>query len=410
MKSYSTSAPEETKTQFIPCIFWFLLIAWVVRITVFVRRRSGADFADVDVHAGAQIFIVCIMGLLLFFLLPRVLATVKNTARTSLFFLCLYYVVCVGSSLWSPLPTYSFYRGVEFIISLMAVLVSVSYSQSLEKAEKTILLISLIVVVLSIYARFNVFGFSWSLRHWHTNSYSASAAMLLCYCIGEYFIAEKSRKKMLMRYSIFAFAALALGTSSASNIATFFSFILIFFFYRKWGMMVVALWLFFIFASISLYFAGDFTSYFSSILFHGKSTEDVVTLRGRIPMWTAYFIKIFDSPFYGHGFAVLSTGKKAMFASHPHNSIISVLLGTGAFGALMFGIYLIKLTIELIKTAARRLPGAIGCLGAIMAGLVNSLAMPLVGDQYEESSLVFISFSAFFILFVLLPNIRKEMT
>jgi len=63
---------------------------------------------------------------------------------------------------------------------------------------------------------------------------------------------------------------------------------------------------------------------------------------------------------------------------------------------------------EIRRTAFRNLPGAVGCSAAIIAGLVNSLAMPLVYSEWEESSLVFACIFAFFILFVVIPYSRQS--
>jgi O-antigen ligase len=120
-------------------------------------------------------------------------------------------------------------------------------------------------------------------------------------------------------------------------------------------------------------------------------------------MWKSFLLKILESPVVGHGFAVLSSARGSLFASHPHSSVFSVLLGTGAVGALAFSFYVFRLFRELVRTNLARLPGAVGCASAIAAGLVNSLAMPVIGDQWEESSLVFACLTAFFVLFVVLP-------
>ncbi len=63
---------------------------------------------------------------------------------------------------------------------------------------------------------------------------------------------------------------------------------------------------------------------------------------------------------------------------------------------------------EFLKTVIPRRPGSIGCAAAIAAGLVNSLGMPLVLDEWEESTLVFICVTAFSMLFVYLPYKSKK--
>jgi O-antigen ligase len=104
---------------------------------------------------------------------------------------------------------------------------------------------------------------------------------------------------------------------------------------------------------------------------------------------------------------VLSTGRGGVFPSDPHNSLFSILLGTGAIGMTTFLLYTLRLIYEIFKAAFLRLPGATGCAAAISMGLVNSLAMPLIFDEFEESSLVFVCISALFILFVFLPHLNS---
>jgi O-antigen ligase len=150
--------------------------------------------------------------------------------------------------------------------------------------------------------------------------------------------------------------------------------------------------------------------FMTGALFPGKTEHQILTVGGRMMMWKFFLSKILESPVFGHGFAVLSSARGSLFASHPHSSVLSVLLGTGAFGALAFTIYVLRLFRELLRTNLARLPGAVGCASAMAAGLVNSLAMPLVGDQWEESSLVFASLTALFILYVYsayLPEVNK---
>ncbi len=112
----------------------------------------------------------------------------------------------------------------------------------------------------------------------------------------------------------------------------------------------------------------------------------------------------------GHGFAVLSTGRGQVFSTSPHNSIFSVLLGTGLLGFMFAITYVFRALREFFRTSRLRLPGAIGCTAGIIAALVNSLAMPLVFDEWEESSLVFASITAFMVLFVYLPYRQGELT
>jgi len=125
-------------------------------------------------------------------------------------------------------------------------------------------------------------------------------------------------------------------------------------------------------------------------------------------MWEYLFKLVVDSPIIGHGFAVLSTGKGVLLSTAPHNSLFSVLLGTGSIGMFAVLLYGMRTLREFFRTVIPRRPGSVGCTAAIAAGLVNSLSMPLIFDEWEESTLVFICITAFSFLFVYLPYKLKK--
>jgi len=78
------------------------------------------------------------------------MAVWSETKRTSILLIFLYYTLCLLSSFWSPLPKFSAYRAIEFMILLMGVLVALSYAQNFAEAERNILFISFIVILSSI--------------------------------------------------------------------------------------------------------------------------------------------------------------------------------------------------------------------------------------------------------------------
>jgi O-antigen ligase len=386
-------------------LLWLFLLAWVARVTVFLRQRSATDFSTIDIFALVQIGIVlCIFIQIL--LSGRFMAVWSETRRTSILLIFLYYALCLLSSFWSPIPKFSAYRAIEFMILLMGVLIALSYAQNFAEAERNILFISLLVILFSVYVNFKFHGFSLSFDDWHTNSYTASGGMVFCYCLCEYFMAEKERKTRLIKYGFIGFSVLLIGTSTASFIAVFCGIIFVTIIKRKIVLLIIFSFFLVLFLVIRL-IGFDFFASSQAIVFYGKSEDAITTMSGRIHMWQIFLELVQKSPIYGHGFAVLSTGRGGVFASDPHNSLFSILLGTGALGMATFLLYALRLIYEILKAASLRLPGAIGCAAAISMGLVNSLAMPLIFDEFEESSLVFICISALFILFVYLPNIRK---
>jgi O-antigen ligase len=398
--------PGTASTHIIPALLWLASIAWVTRVTVFIRQRAGSEFAAVDAAAGIQVLIV--LGTMLILLVSgRLIPMLACIARTSVLFLVAYYFLSALSAVWSAAPLFSAYRAIEFITMFMAVMVALSYRPSFVSAEKRILSIASIVIILTIYVNLKLHGFAFSLSALHTNSYSASAAMLFCYCIGEYFRSEGERKKTLRRYAVFSAMALAIGTSAASNIAALCGVLLLLFFYRKFALLGVGLFILSVLLMLRFVIEIDF-SFIKDLLFPGKTDAEIGTMKGRLPMWQMLWEYVLESPIVGHGFAVLTSGRSGAFAADPHNSIFSILLGTGFLGLATFFVLALRLARETLATAFRSLPGAVGCSAALVAGLVNSLAMPLVYSEWEESSLVFACIFAFFILFVVTPFWRQR--
>ena len=138
-------------------------------------------------------------------------------------------------------------------------------------------------------------------------------------------------------------------------------------------------------------------------LFTGKRTGEILNLGGRTQMWEELWYHFMRSPIIGHGFAVIAKGGGQLFSSKPHNSLLSVLIGTGMIGMSVIIMYGFRLIRELLVTSTRRCQGAVGSIGALATGLVNSLATPFIFSQWEEASVVFALFTGFFILFVLTP-------
>jgi len=208
---------DSARSRLVPMVLWFLLLAWIMRVTVFMRRRPGNEFADIDVLAGLQIFIVLFI-LITVLISARALPIWSRSAGTSVRMIFIYYLLSALSALWSPLPQFTVYRASEFIISFMGVLVALSYARNFLTAERTVLIVSAFEIFSSMYGEVLTTRIPLILQSWHTNSYTASAAILFCYCLGEYFGSDRNRKLPLICFGLFAFGALAVGTSSGSNV------------------------------------------------------------------------------------------------------------------------------------------------------------------------------------------------
>jgi O-antigen ligase len=370
-------------------LIWLTHIAFIVRVTVFVRRRSA--FADIDPFAFIQILIVylnCFLSLIS----GKLFVVIGDVLRSSLLFLFLYYVLCMLSSIWSSLPQFTLYKSFEYAALLLSVLIAISFEKNYESAEKKVLALVTITLFCGIFLHIKNSNYHISISSLHTNQYSATAAMLSAYCLGEYFKAHNPRKKTLRRFGVVGLLFLVIGTSAASNMAFLCGAVLVFVLVGRLFLAFAGACILAISYLIGVYvFETDF-GFLPYVLAPGKTAKDLETGSGRLMIIEYYKRRIFQSPFLGHGFAVMETKKGFLRPGLTHNSILSVLLGTGLLGMFFYGIFLIKLGIQSVKSLAAKRQGCIGATAAIVAGLINSLSIALVADYWMEPSFSFCCF------------------
>jgi O-antigen ligase len=369
------------------CIF--LLIA---RQTVWVRRRATTvDFSAVDTFAALDIAVVCLAALVLI-CSGRLFSTWSALRRTAAVWLIGYYLVCAASFFWSAAPVYSLYRATEYLVLFMATYTVVAQYQDFAGAERFFLRVAAATILLEMCVNMRLSGFSLSLEALHTNTYSTSSAILFCYCLGEYLAMTKSerseakeRSRRFRLFGIFSFGTLALGTSSASNVATAVGCLLIFLALRRFGLLLAGL-----LVGLLLAILGGGQQLVHSLLFPGKTEYELETASGRTLIWQLYWHKFLQNPILGYGFGIISSGRDKAFAALSHNSLFTVLIGTGSMGLMMFGLFAARLWWSTLGKVWRRGPGTVGFAGALAAAFVNGLSMPLMADRWETTSVVFV--------------------
>jgi hypothetical protein len=396
--------------NYVTWLLLFCIFAFLVRQTVMIRgaayaRATSYDLSAVDTFAGVDIAIVVLAAGVLI-CTGSLVRMGSAFRRTPVVWLYWYYMICALSFLWSNFPIYSLYRALEFIILLSATLAAVEQFQDLTEAEPAFLRIAAATILLQMCVNLRLGGLSLSLNAWHTNSYSASAAILFCYCLGEYLdmsMAEKSqgtkRAKRLRWFGIFSFGALALGTSATSNIAALVGCLLIFLLVRRVGLLLAGLWIGLLFLVL-----GRSGEIIQSLIFPGKSEYAIETATGRTLFWEYLWHKFLRSPVLGYGFALITGGHDRILASTTHNSFFTVLIGTGSVGLALFGMFAAKLWWVTIGKVWRGGPGGVGFAGALAAAFVNCLGMPLIADRWVTTTLVFVWLVGFFLLYVRGPR------
>lgn len=213
-----------------------------------VRQHvTHVDISGVDKYAFIDIAIVCWIAVVLLFS-GIIRPTWSALRRTPVVWLYGYYLICAASFVWSAAPIYSLYRAIEYLVLLSAALAAMAQYQNFTAAERAFLSVTAVTILLQMCVTLRLQGFSLSLHDWHTNVYSASSAIMFCYCLGEYLamtkaqsFENKKRRRRLQWFGIFSLGTLALGTSAGSNIAAAVGCLLIFLALGRWGLLLTLL-------------------------------------------------------------------------------------------------------------------------------------------------------------------------
>ena len=373
-------------------MLWILTVGVGARMTILVRQRT--EFTDIDFLAMLEIFLVGCTGLAL--LVSRRLGPLMRRLKgSSTPILMLFYVLGMVSAAWSPLPLFSFFRAFEALCQMAAIFVAVSLAPSFRLAERRVLLVSCLVIFLGICKIPTLIGFNFSLFAWHTNEYSATAAMVGAYCVGELFAGTGGRTKLLIAVLCGSLSCIALGTSSGSSIAFLCGLVAAAAVGRKY------LFLFCGILGVVLVLVLVGTEGIRDMLFPGKTEEMVASFSGRTQLWDAYIEQIKQAIIAGQGFAVLSRiATNATYTTNCHNSVIAALGSIGLIGLTTLVVWVCKCGMELHRAVRVNRPGALGCLAAIVTGVVNSQACAFLGEGWSEITIVFICLLALFVLFV----------
>lgn len=366
-----------------------LILAFLIRVYLFSRGKT--DPTALDIYNIIQIGIGILLGFIV--LIRKDFFTVlKIMMRSPLGWLLALYLFGVLSGLWSAIPLFSTYFALEGLIYTFALAIIIYQQPDNESMERIAIYFSFLFIFFMLAKIIRLSGFSFSLIHWHTNNYSAVSAMLFGYCYGEYNnrYREKTEdeKRLLKRGIWLSLFFVALGTSSASNIALVASLVVITLISGKRSFKLISLVLF----GIVLLANRLYGDVFNEILFPGKTAAGVEMLSGRTNIWEYYIELIKQKPVAGWGFAALARISK-LYTTHTHNSLIEIAGGVGIIGLLFYAIYLIRMFIKLLLNI--RAPYSVGVIGALAAGFVNGNAISFMGSAAGAIFFAFIIWNVF---------------
>jgi O-antigen ligase len=378
-------------SRFWKITLWVLVLAMLTRITFLLRQRDASQFSTIDNYAALEVVISFLTGgaLLASGVTRELLSYLRNS---SLKYGLLLYALGVCSALWSPLHAFSLFRATEAAVEILAVSALVLSQRDKASAERAVYILFSAVIVLDIGYIIRVYGLTLNPARYHTNSYSASGAMMFSYCVVELFCRRNAR---LYGFTLFSLATLAIGTSGGSNIAALLGFCVgLAGSGKRGGVGLLVLCL-----AVGLVLLGG-VDQLREILAPGKSDADIQDLSARTRLWATYWQGFAQNPVLGQGFAA-TPRLSELYETNAHNSFVAIAAGMGLAGIVLLVFWLSSLANEFIRVISRRHPSGAACAAALTAGWANSMSCGYIAEVWMSSTLMFFVFYAYFAGFVL---------
>lgn len=372
-----------------------LLFLYTLRVVVLIRQQE--DVTAVDTYSIVQVGIIGLLVVAL--IIQRYLVTViKILMRSPLLYLILLYVLGMASYFWSAIPALSGYFAFQGLVLIIAIAVYLYRQMRVGRLERTVLMTGLVLLAMNVVGHMGIAQAGFNLESWHTNSYSAIAAMLAAYCIGELAsnrtsLALKQNRRLLLASLCVALLFLGLGTSGGSNVAFVAGLLVAALYSGRMAFKVVAVFLFAGVLIINMFYAETLFS----LLFPGKTMESVENLTGRTSLWEFYLQMIEEKPLFGWGFAAPERLGQ-IYTTNTHNIVLAITASLGLFGLGLFTLYLIAVSRRALFGRYKAYYGGVVC--ALAVGLVNGMS---VGFLASGAGPVFLAFIIWNVLFALKP-------
>lgn len=207
-------------------------------------------------------------------------------------------------------------------------------------------------------------------------------------------------------YFAINFAIMILGTSSTTYIA-FACGLFILMSSKKYGVrlfyvIIVAI----AFLSIYHFIQDDLLAF----VFKGKSSYAMQTASGREYIWEHALVAWRNNPLFGQGFIVAERnlhliGGSTVQILSTHNGYLSVILGTGIVGSIIFGVFFIKTWIKCFSCSFYDSIGPIMTilLPPLVVLTVNNLSIHALGGAWD------ISTPAVFALLLIINTLKDKL-
>lgn len=385
--SVLSAAPAKTGLNNRLQMLYILIMLWVGRIAIFIRRREG--YAGIDTLAMVQIGIVMMIFVLIFF--SPMADFRKQIKNSSLKFYLIYLLLGAVSALWSVNPVYSLYRAMEAFGLSTAILYFCSSATTIEEGLRRVQLIMWPTLLANWGGLILLIGFSLQLK---LNGFGAIAALISCF-FSVLFLADKknhSRKVFFQAGAGLFFVGISM--SLASWWSFWFGVFYFSLFTRRKGLVIILALI-----GITLFYTVDQDAR-RAFLLRDKSQEGLSSMTGRKILWTDYWAASQKRPLLGYGFAMGAREVGAIYATNTHNVFFAALLGVGWVGVTLLGLFIVSLALELIRYRHFRHPTWLACASAIAAGWLNNMSVSILGEQFLLSTAIFVSLLGLHLFFL----------
>lgn len=371
-------------------MLYALVMLWVARNTVLIRRRAGDAYAAVDPMAMLQILIVlAIIAVIFTCPYSRVLRRINQTSLKFYFF---YYLLSAVFAVWSINPKYSLYRSVEVLALSAGVLFYCLSDSDIKRCMQRTRIMVWSTIILFILGVVRLKGLGLTLRD---NGLGAAAAMAACFFIAQY-LSGGDRNNRNLLYQGGAATLLVVITMSLASWWSFWFGIIYFSLFTRRKALIISL---FLVGAILFFMLGTDTR--ENLLIRDKTIEQVMEGHGRKLLWENFFDVSAESPLVGFGFAMGAREVGAYYTTNTHNTFFAALLGMGWIGVGIWGVFIFSFLSELFQYRHSSNPLWLACAAALAAGGLNSMSISLLGEQWHPATTVFMAFLSLHAGFVL---------
>jgi len=344
------------KTPFVSLVIILSLIS-----TFLGQPRGVAQIAEdpVDIIRFLRILVLSILTICSLIGLFR---TGRNSSSwKGIRWLAIYAVVAMMSSVYSPFPALSVYKGFEVMTHvLVALLVGTSLRQLEDiKHVLNVLLLAMLFLVISAlvgtvtapshaFAKLKSTGpMAFVLRgvypEINANTLSQLSGMLATCSLCLYF-SSKERKFRIGTSIVFIIATTCLILAHSRT--SLFAFVAavcftLMYFRGRTSMLIIGS------IGITVWISDLFTEY----IFRGQSQELLMSFSGRTNFWKLVLERIWQAPILGHGF--YSSQRMTWGVSSVDNTYLEVILGVGFVGLTFFCMAIASVFLNLWRVRPR---------------------------------------------------------